>query len=193
MFIAATGACTGDGRPAATPADTTPIAATDGVTAETPADSGCAPAPLADSAAGPIRLGMRVDEIVARCPGARDSSGTEEGTPTRTLVVPVGATDTVAASIVGGRAWRLAVATRGMRTRDSLGVGTTLARLLALPNPRGLTGEGRTFVVADEPCGLSFELSRFVARADPDTSVLRREAGRATVKRVLVTGCGEAL
>lgn len=200
MFIVAAGACAGEGRPAdgardsvSTAArDTAPVAAVDGVTADTPADSGCVPAPLADSAAGPIRLGMRAEEILARCPGARDSSGTEEGTPTRTLVVPVGGADTVEASVVRGRAWRLAVATRGMRTRDSLGVGTTLARLLALPNPRGLTGEGRTFVVADRPCGLSFELSRFVARADPDTSVLRREAGRATVKRVLVTGCAGA-
>ena len=189
LFTAAGLGCAGEGRPpGARGADTTPVAATDGVTMETPADSGCAPAPLADSAAGPVRLGMRVEEIVARCPGTRDSSEALEGTRQRTLLVPVG-TDTVAASIVEGRAWRLAVATPGLRTRDSLGVGTSLARLLALPNPRGLTGEGRTFVVADRPCGLSFELSRFVARADPDSAVLRREAGRARVKRVLVTGC----
>jgi hypothetical protein len=188
------GACTGDARPADSAAtaarDTTPAAAADGVTAGTPADSGCAAAPLADSAAGPVRLGMRVEEIVARCPGARESTGSEEGTPTRTLVVPVGATDTVDASIVDGRAWRLAVATRGLRTPDSLGVGTRLGRLLALTNPRGLTGEGRTFVVADQPCGLSFELDRFVKRAEPDTGVLRREAKGAVVRRVLVTGCG---
>jgi hypothetical protein len=185
-------ACTRDTRtPDTSEADTAPVAAADGVTTETPADSGCAPAPLADSAAGPVRLGMRVEEIVARCPGARDSSVSQEGTRTRTLVVPVGR-DTVEASIVEGRAWRLAVATRGLRTRDSLGVGTPLARLLALANPRGLTGEGRTFVVADQPCGLSFELDRFVSRAEPDTATLRREATGAVVKRVLVTGCAGA-
>jgi hypothetical protein len=193
--LLAFGACTGDARPADSAAgtaarDTTPVAAADGVTAGTPADSGCAAAPLADSAAGPVRLGMRVEEIVARCPGARDSTVSLEGTPARTLVVPVGDADTVDVSIVEGRAWRLAVATRGMRTRDSLGVGTPLARLLALANPRGLTGEGRTFVVADQPCGLSFELDRFVSRAAPDTASLRREAKGARVKRVLVTGCG---
>lgn len=192
--LLAFGACTGDARPADSAAaaarDTTPTTAADGVTAGTPADSGCAASPLADSAAGPVRLGMRVEEIVARCPGARESAGSEEGTPTRTLVVPVGAADTVDASIVDGRAWRLAVTSRGLRTPDSLGVGTPLARLLALANPRGLTGEGRTFVVADEPCGLSFELDRFVKRAEPDTGVLRREAKGAVVRRVLVTGCG---
>src|SRR5690348_6942921 len=77
------------------------VAATDGVTADTPADSGCVAAPVTDSAAGPVRLGMRAEEIARRCAGARDSSGTQEGMPTRTLVVPLGA-DTVAARIVDG-------------------------------------------------------------------------------------------
>ena len=172
--------------------DTATVAPADGVTQATAADSGCAPAPLADSAAGPVRLGMRADEIAARCAGTRDSSGTQEGTPTHTLVVPVGA-ELVHASIVDGRAWRLAVVTPGLRTRDSLGVGTPLSRLLALPGARGLTGEGSTYVVADRPCGLSFELDAFVPRAEPDTAALHRLAGKgAKVKRVLVTGCATA-
>lgn len=190
--IGAMGACSGRDRSdtgaAATLPDTTSGAATDGVTSLTPADSGCAPAPLADSAAGPVRLGMTVDELRARCAGTRDATGLEEGMRARTITVPVGA-DTVAASIVEGRVWRLAVASRGLRTRDSLGVGTPLATLLALPGARGLTGEGRTFVVADAPCGLSFELGTRVEGA-ADSAALRRLPPATRVRRVLVTGCG---
>ena len=166
-------------------------AATDGVTTITPADSGCAPGLLADSAAGPIRLGMSVEEARARCPAAHDTTALgAEGMRERILHVPVGA-DTVAASIVEGRVWRLAVTTRGLRTRDSLGVGTPLARLLALPGARGITGEGRTFVIAEAPCGLSFELSNGARGAATDTAALRRLPRGTIVRRVLVTGCGE--
>lgn len=197
LFLAACIACAGDGRPTdrragdSTPArDTATPARPDGVVATTPADSGCLATSLADSAAGPVRLGMGVDEIARRCAGTRDSSGTQEGMPARTLVVPIGA-DTVAASIVDGRAWRLAVTTRGLRTRDSLGVGTGLTRLLALPGAHAITGEGSTFVVASVPCGLSFELDAFVPSSNPDSAALKRMAVRgAKVKRVLVTGCG---
>src|SRR5215217_1557855 len=174
LLIVALAACAGDARDgdsAVTARDTTAVAAPDGVIVPTPADSGCSAAPIADSSAGPVRLGMRVDEITARCPGAHDSSGTREGMPVRTLVVPIGS-DTVAASIVDGRAWRLAVVTPGLRTRDSLGVGTPLTRLLTLPGARALTGEGRTYVVADEPCGLSFELSEFASKGKLDAADL---------------------
>lgn len=163
---------------------------TAGVTPGTPADSGCMPGPVADTAAGPVMLGMTVDEIRARCPGARDRTAlADEGQPARTLTVPLGG-DTVVASIVDGRAWRLAVTTPGLRTRDSLGVGTPLPRLLALPGARGLTGEGRTFVIAEAPCGLSFELSNGVKGVVADTATLRRLPRGTRVKRVLVTGCG---
>lgn len=198
LVFAACMGCTGGDRsadtvaatvPAATP-DTTGAAATDGVTSITAADSGCAPAPLADSAAGPVRLGMSVEELRTRCAGTRDSTGlADEGMSARTVLVPVGA-DTVAARIVEGRAWRLAITSRGLRTRDSLGVGTPLARLLALPGARGITGEGRTFIVADAPCGLSFELSAGVRDGNADSAALRRLPASTVVKRVLVTGCG---
>jgi hypothetical protein len=202
MFAAGAVACTEQAGTDRAATDTLPAgagavrdtsAAADGVTTATAADSGCAPAPLADSAAGPVRLGMTVEELRTRCAGTRDSTGlAEEGLPARTLLVPVGA-DTVAARIVEGRAWRLAVTSRGLRTRDSLGVGTPLATLLALPGAHGLVGEGRTFVVANRPCGLSFELSAGVrggGTARADSAALRRLPAGTVVRRVLVTGCG---
>lgn len=188
VFAGCVAGCRSESRPADDPVDSTRPAKVDGVTTVTPADSGCAPAPLADSAAGPVRLGMTVEQLRTRCPGARDSTGlADEGMPARSLVVPVG-TDTVEASIVDGRAWRLAVTTRGIRTADSLGVGTPLSRLLALPGARGIAGEGRAFIVADRPCGLSFELDARGAPASDEG--IRGMEGGTRVRRVLVTGCG---
>ena len=161
-------------------------ASADGVTTVTPADSACAPAPLADSAAGPVRLGMTVEQLRARCAGTRDTTVlADEGMRERMLLVPVGR-DTLAASIVDDRVWRVAVTTPGIRTRDSLGVGTRLSRLLEMPGARGIAGEGRSFVIADVPCGLSFQLD---ARATGDAEI-RGLPGETRVKRVLVTGCG---
>lgn len=180
--------CRTESRPADDATDSAGPAKVDGVTTLTPADSACAPAPLADSAAGPVRLGMTVEQLRARCPGARDSTGLgDEGMPTRSLVVPVG-TDTVEASIVDGRAWRLAVTTTGIRTPDSLGVGTPLSRLLTLPGARGIAGEGRAYIVADRPCGLSFQLDTRTAPASD--AGIRGLPGGTRVGRVLVTGCG---
>lgn len=180
----------GDGKPADTATDTaTQVAGADSAAASpaAPAESACAPAPMSDSAAGPVRLGMTVESLRARCPGTRDSTGLgDEGATTRSLLVPV-AGETIDASIVAGRVWRIAVTSPGVRTADSLGVGTPLSRLLALPGARGIAGEGRAFVVADRPCGLSFQL-------DVDRALAAGEIGRlpggTRVKRVLVTGCG---
>ena len=195
FVVLAVVACSSGDRPAdttVTARDTTSAASSDGVAVASPADSGCAGGLLTDSSAGSVQLGNRVESIRARCPGARDSTGTQEGMPTSSLVVPVGA-DTIAVSIVEGRAWRLAVLTRGLRTADSLGIGTSLTRLLQLPGARAITGEGRTFVVAERPCGLSFELDRFVQAAEPDTAMLRTLARQGAVaRRVLVTGCAGA-
>ena len=111
--------------------------------------------------------------------------------PARKLAVAL-ARDTVEAEIVNGRVWRLAVHSPRLRTADSLGVGTTLARLLQLRNPHGMTGEGKFFVASPEHCGMSFRLANAgpgAQRGDLDSAGLARLPKSAVVSEVLVFGC----
>lgn len=111
--------------------------------------------------------------------------------PLRKLTVAL-ARDTVEAEIVNGRVWRLAVHSPRLRTADSLGVGTTLASLLQLRNPRGMTGEGRFYVASPQYCGMSFRLANAgpgAQRGDLDSAGLARLPKSAVVSEVLVFGC----
>jgi hypothetical protein len=111
--------------------------------------------------------------------------------PARKLAVAL-ARDTVEAEIVNGRVWRIAVYSPRLRTADSLGVGTTLARLLQLRNPHGMTGEGKFFVASPEHCGMSFRLANAgpgAQRGDLDSAGLARLPKSAVVSEVLVFGC----
>ena len=111
--------------------------------------------------------------------------------PARKLRVAL-SRDTVEAEIVDGRIWRIAVHSPRLRTADSLGVGTTLARLLQLRNPRGMTGEGRFYVASPAHCGMSFRLANAgpgAQRGDLDSAGLARLPKSAVVSEVLVFGC----
>jgi hypothetical protein len=71
-------------------------------------------------------------------------------------------------------------------------VGTPLKRLLALDNPRGLTGEGRLVLLSPDHCGLSFGLSQSFQGAPPD-QIRKADFARlpqtTTIKDVLIIGC----
>lgn len=171
IALALAGCARGERAPATDTATAPPAPATPATPAPPVASASCAPGPLTDSSAGPLRLGMLVAQVTAACPGTRDTTRlADEGQLERVLTVPLGA-DSLMASIVDGRVWRIAVTSPGPRTADALGVGTPAARLRALPGARGISGEGRDFIIADVPCGMSFQVER------------------DTVRRVLVTGC----
>jgi hypothetical protein len=111
--------------------------------------------------------------------------------PARKLLVAL-SRDTVEAEVVSGRVWRIAVASPRLRTADSLGVGTTKARLLQLTKPRLMTGEGRLFVASPEHCGMSFKLAnvgRGALRGNMDRVGLARLPDTAAVSEVLIFGC----
>jgi hypothetical protein len=100
--------------------------------------------------------------------------------------------DTVEAEIVDSRVWRIEVLSPRFRTADSLGVGTPLRRLLALRDPRGITGEGQLFVVSPEHCGLSFRLSDNGSSARTqnwDLAALSRLPSATVVNKILIVGC----
>ncbi|HUQ99895.1 MAG TPA: hypothetical protein VM166_10600, partial [Gemmatimonadaceae bacterium] len=90
------------------------------------------------------------------------------------------------------RVWRIRVTSPRFRSRDSLAVGTPLARLLALEDPRGLTGEGRLVLLSPDHCGLSFGLSQSFSGAPPQ-QIRRADFARlprtTTVKDILIIGC----
>jgi hypothetical protein len=100
--------------------------------------------------------------------------------PERRVTVVLGSVSTT--STVGdGRIWRIEISSPRFRTRDSLGVGTTVGTL----RQRGATfvvGEDANYALVKDHCGLSFQLRDGVAgpASIPDS---------ARVRMVLVTGC----
>jgi hypothetical protein len=152
----------------------------------------CGP-PVIDSAGvGALRIGVPLDSVRARCLVLRDTVELRaEGQPARIVSVPIGG-DTVEAEIVDGRVWRVTVARPGLRTADSLGVGTPVTRLLALfPRAIGAHGEGGIYATSTR-CGLSFRLTDLAPGArfrGGTTAALRALPPGAAVTRVLVTGC----
>jgi hypothetical protein len=137
-------------------------------------------------------VGATLDSVSASCTVLRDTTETRaEGLSARILSVPIGG-DTAEAEIVDGRVWRIAVGRPGLRTTDSLGVGTTLARLTA-QFPGATAGHGEDGLYATSTrCGLSFRLANPGGGARSSASgvaELRRLPPNTAVDRVLVTGC----
>lgn len=115
-----------------------------------------------------------------------------EGMPARIARVEVNG-ELVEAEIVDGKVWRLPIQSPRFRTADSLGVDTPLSRLLALPEPRGMMGEGALYFASPAHCGLSFKLS--ATRPLPPSgqnwnlAALRRLPDSTKVTEVLAVGC----
>ena len=147
---------------------------------------------ITDEGIGDLRIGASIDSIRQRCNVVRDTTVVgAEGMPARKLAVAF-PHDTVEAEIVDGRVWRLAVLSPRLRTADSLGVGTSIGRLLQLKNPHGMTGEGQFFVASPTHCGMSFRLAIAEAgpqRGDLDRAGLARLPRSTAVNEVLVFGC----
>jgi hypothetical protein len=157
-----------------------------------PRQSACGDEVITDEGIGEIRIGTTVAAVRQKCNVVRDTTAPgAEGMPSRKLKVAL-SRDTVEAEIVDGRVWRIAVNSPRLRTADSLGVGTTLARLLQLRNPRGMTGEGRFYVASPDHCGMSFRLANAgpgARRGDLNSAGLARLPKSAVVSEVLVFGC----
>lgn len=157
-----------------------------------PRQSTCGDAVITDEGIGELRIGTTVESVRQKCTVVSDKTGPgAEGMPARKLAVAL-ARDTVEAEIVDGRVWRIAVHSPRLRTADSLGVGTTLARLLQLRNPRGMAGEGKFFVASPEHCGMSFRLANTgpgSQRGDMTSRGLRQLPSSTLVSEVLVFGC----
>ena len=122
----------------------------------------CAPAALDGRGIGALRIGLPMDSLRTLCRVVRDTTELrDEGMSAHVLDVAIGV-DTVEAEIESDRVWRIAIRSAGLRTADALGVGTSRAKLLALPGAHEISGEGRTYVVSPARCGLSFRVTASV-------------------------------
>jgi hypothetical protein len=161
-------------------------------TAAPPSTASCGDQVITEEGIGDLRIGASIESVRQKCTVVRDTTVMgPEGMPARKLAVMF-SRDTVEAEIVDGRVWRLAVLSPRLRTADSLGVGTSIGRLLQLKNPHGMTGEGQFFVASPAHCGMSFRLT--IAEAGPapgdlDQAGLARLPRSTSVNEVLVFGC----
>ena len=145
---------------------------------------------ISQARVGAIAIGDPVESL-KKCQVVRDTVvPADEGSTARKVFIALGA-DTVAAEIVDGRVWRIEALSPGILTADSIGVGTPLSRLLRMSNPRGITGEGRMFVVSPDHCGESFQISHFAPdpRGGWTRAALAKLPEGTHVTRVLVIGC----
>ena len=108
---------------------------------------------------GRLKIGMAADSVKAQCHVISDTVRPgPEGMSQRVLVVAFGH-DLVDAEIVNDSVWRLDVRSPAFQTRDSVGVGSPIGKLLATwTAEEGVTGEGNFAVVSRIDCGLSFIL-----------------------------------
>jgi hypothetical protein len=146
-------------------------------------------ATLTSDGIGALRLGATVEQVTLACQVLVDTTDPRgpEGMPERSLAVSLGdGPDTVRAVVVGDSIWRLHVHGAWPRAIDSLGVGSTVAELRVRPGAKLINGEGALFIVATDPCGLSFRLDR------PDTTpslTIAALPDSVKVAEVLVVGC----
>lgn len=136
---------------------------------------------------------MSLDSVRRVCPLVRDTTVQLDAKqhPVRQVSVLMGR-DTALLSVQGGRVSEIFLASRSFATIDSLGVGTTLKRLLGYAQPKGYGTGGQLIVATAAHCGLSFY---FAGRFDglpegfKDSTALRRFPPEALVDRVRVDGC----
>jgi hypothetical protein len=167
------------------------VSATGGAPSAPVNSPSCGGETLTDEGVGKIRIGESVESVRHDCTVVRDTTELGgEGMPTR-MVSVLFPRDTVDVEIVDDKVWRVAIDSRHFSTTDSLHVGTSLAQLLRLRAPQGMTGEGALFVMSPDHCGLSFRLSDNGSPVlrDPSPAELSRLPAATRVSNILIVGC----
>lgn len=161
------------------------ISGTDGVVAP-----GCKDSVVRARSVGPIRLGMPIDSVKARCAIVRDTIEFNEGEPGRVLYVSV-AGDTVRVELLRDSSVdRLSVRSPRFTTPDGLHAGMSLRAFL-----RGRDvvevgpGEGKVYLSERHHCGISFGLSdEAYARLPLTPAKLHRLPASTIIDLMLVHG-----
>jgi hypothetical protein len=105
--------------------------------------------------------------------------------PERRVTVALGA-DSLDATIVDDRVWRIEVRTPRFRTADSLGVGSIVRDVRRGGSTTLATGDRGVFALRRDHCGLSFQLAGVSPGRDENWS---RIPDTTRVALVLVFGC----
>ncbi len=171
---------------------TSPGATADSLHAESLTCGVTAATPITDDGIGDLRPGKTVSDIKRLCLVSSDSPqlGTE-GQTERILVVEIGG-ETIQATVVDDRIFRLSVTTPAFTTRDSLGVDTPLRKIARMRGAQFAPGEDGVYGFVAAHCGLSFRFSlplRPPAGGQWNVSTIDKDHGDAVVDRVLVRKC----
>jgi hypothetical protein len=143
---------------------------------------------LSGSGIGDVRVGTSVAQLRSRCRVGRDTTipFANEGMPERRVTIALGA-DSLEATVVDDRVWRVEVRTLRLRTADSLGVGSTVREIRRGPTNLA-TGDRGVFVLRRDHCGLSFQL----AGVPPGRAEWALIPETTRVALVLVFGCANS-
>jgi hypothetical protein len=148
---------------------------------------------LSDEGIGELKPGRTVADVKKLCDVLADGRQQgAEGQTERVLSVKV-AGETIAATVVDDKIWRLDIRTPRLLTRDSLGVDTPLHRIAKLRGAQFAPGEDGVYGFASAHCGMSFRFSlplRPPAGGQWTTASIDRDHGDAVVDRVLIRKCG---
>jgi hypothetical protein len=148
---------------------------------------------LTGDSVGPIGIGQPVEAVHRAC--RVNSDATElgaEALPVRVLRVQASG-DTLEVEIDADRVWRIALDGPSIRTREGIGVGSSLSDLLRAGEPQATVGDGALFVQIQQLCGLSFQLAHDLNETqlgrEWTAETLRQLPSGTSVDRVLVVGC----
>lgn len=148
---------------------------------------------ITDEGIGDLKPGRPVSEVRKLCDVVGDAQQQgSEGQMERVLSVRVGS-ETIAATVVDDKVWRLDVRSPRFVTADSLGVDVPLHRIAKLRGAQFAPGEDGVYGFAAAHCGMSFRFSlplRPPAGGQWTTKSIDRDHGDATVDRLLIRKCG---
>ena len=157
---------------------------------------GCPSSLMTGDSIGPLHIGDTSTTARRACPVVRDTMMTVEyfAGPTRVLSFRLGR-DVVVAPLSGERLSLIEVSSSRFRTPDSLGVGTTLGRLLRAPSVGAHFYDRRLYLHTASHCGIVFELaapSVNLPEGDLDSARLARLPSSIVVDKVRVEGCSDS-
>jgi hypothetical protein len=150
---------------------------------------------VTENGVGALEIGDPRDSVRTRCVIESDSTAQNgEGQVQGNVVVGV-AGSPLLVEIAEGRVYRLAVTDTLFRTRDGLGPGFAIARLLDLPGAVVLEGAHDLSVVVSAHCGIYFRIPKPATPPETGarwTDVVRAMPEGTPVERMVVHGCRTA-